>query len=738
MPTINAGSTFTTTIPAGTRFGMGRGTGTYRVGPIGSSASPTIEELIDPEGTWLGPFSGDCSLSVRATTAVTYNTVAPFDALTQTQVVASPEVAASLVSGAWKVAGTPGAVTAGELNALMAAMSAAGGGSVLFPPSATPYVFDEELLMASNVTIILSPGVVITRPDPFTLTCTTANGSPNVTVTGGDTSRLKVGFYAAQYITGTGIPLATRVSAVVGAQSFQLDKPATATGPVTLTFHWAHNVIRRDGVTNARIMAPWGRATIDGNGASSPITFDSADALRNCIRTANCTDIETSGLMLQNAHYHGEIGTTNAGKIRLSNILTQNNGFRAVHYHGDSPTSAITDFFADEIESYQDGWKAWTIQGDQLNTGIFLTFDNTTRQQIGRLRVRRCAGGGVMLTGNISSGVRSNKIRYDSIACEDVAVPLVTQNGLKGVQLNIQASGSLITCPATILGTGTSQLPLWQSNGSAYVVGALMASMVLPAGTDMGRLYIGQAVYLQDIAGGLDVKLAIWSVDAATRTIQVFNYNSPTTRPWQVGSDGASVLATIWTSRGPGWYLSGNVGNNMELQDIHVGSAQFDGIGDKSITCLNQGAVRYIHGLKIDSLSVRDCYSGSYLYCVRDFYIGSSSESGTGNRRTGNDNVSAGFYVNNSEDGFIGKLRGVSLTVGGMTRNAGCSLYLDAATNNIKVMDITAENSNGSALVVQAIGTNLMLGDPRNASGATFTPFTTGGTNVSVFRYGLA
>jgi hypothetical protein len=99
MPTINAGSTFTTTIPAGTRFGMGRGTGTYRVGPIGASASPTIEELIDPEGTWLGPFSGDCSLTVRATTAVTYNTIAPFDALTQTQVVASPETAAALVSG---------------------------------------------------------------------------------------------------------------------------------------------------------------------------------------------------------------------------------------------------------------------------------------------------------------------------------------------------------------------------------------------------------------------------------------------------------------------------------------------------------------------------------------------------------------------------------------------------------------------------------------------------------------
>ena len=125
MPTINAGSTFTTTIPAGTRFGMGRGTGTYRVGPVGSSASPTIEELIDPEGTWLGPFSGDCSLTVRATTAVTYNTVAPFDALTQTQVVASPEVAASLVSGAGIRRLTPSsrAIRGGQAGSQMSAIA---------------------------------------------------------------------------------------------------------------------------------------------------------------------------------------------------------------------------------------------------------------------------------------------------------------------------------------------------------------------------------------------------------------------------------------------------------------------------------------------------------------------------------------------------------------------------------------------------------------------------------------
>lgn len=96
MPTIAAGQTLTTTLVAGTRFGMGRGNGTYRVGPLGTSAAPTIEELIDPEGTWIGPFGADCALTVRATTAVTYNIATPFDPLTMSDVAGLN----SLVSGA--------------------------------------------------------------------------------------------------------------------------------------------------------------------------------------------------------------------------------------------------------------------------------------------------------------------------------------------------------------------------------------------------------------------------------------------------------------------------------------------------------------------------------------------------------------------------------------------------------------------------------------------------------------
>ena len=120
----------------------------------------------------------------------------------------------ALVSRAWKVLGEPGSATAADITDYLAALSVAGGGSVLFPPSTAPWVLDDEILMASNTTILLSPGVTITRPDPFTLTCTTVSGSPNVTVVGGDTSRIKTTYYKAHYVVGTGVPVAARISSI--------------------------------------------------------------------------------------------------------------------------------------------------------------------------------------------------------------------------------------------------------------------------------------------------------------------------------------------------------------------------------------------------------------------------------------------------------------------------------------------------------------------------------------------
>lgn len=713
----------------------------------GSSAYVVEPETLVPaltiasQSQKVGPYEATKNITLTCTAGAISYEIAE-DAFTA---VAATDTGALLgvdgLPNSWAIAKRPGyGQTAAELNAIMNQLSAYGGGSLLFPPSTAPWVFDEELLVPSNVTVILCPGVRITRPDPFTLTGTTTNASTAVTLTTGTTSDLKIGYYKAQYVVGTGIPVATRVNTVSSRAVFNLSTNATASGTVSLTFHYAHNIFRRSGATNVRIMAPWGRATLDGNGIASPLTFDSADALRNCIRTENCTDVETSGLMLTNAHYHGEIGTTNAGVIRVNNVRTLRNGFRGIHFHGDSPSTTIADVQMDDIEICQDGYKAWTIQSDQLSSGLFVVFDNMSRVQVGKVRVKDVPGYGVHISGNISGGVRSGMVSYESIVCENVGLPLGTINGARGVRIgSVQARGKLITVTGCTLGSGTQPLPLWL-NGSGYVASALMQVITLPGGTDMTQFAIGHAVYLQDVTSGLNVKLAVWSVDSANRQLYVFNYSSPTTRPWVIGNDAATgVTATIWTSRGPGWFLNGSDTNNLDLQDITVSVAQFDTIGDQAIAALNNGtSYRYINGLKIGELSMRDCYRGCYLYNFTDLHIGSVTSNNSGNRRTGNDTANNDLLLLNGAGATIGRVHLVASGSGSMTRNGATLFTLNTANiSNVKVFDTVVQNQNSTGLGIDWTNSvNVMLGDPRTTAGAALTP-TGAATNGSAFKYGL-
>ena len=139
----------------------------------------------------------------------------------------------------------------------------------------------------------------------------------------------------------------------------------------------------------------------------------------------------------------------------------------------------------------------------------------------------------------------------------------------------------------------------------------------------------------------------------------------------------------------------------------------------------------------IYTLSTVDCYAGPHLYNIVDMSIGSVSVIRTGNRRTGNDNTNSGFYLNHCKDVEIAKIRSIGETIGAMTRNGSSEVFLDVGNNNVKALNATVGSSNNGATALTAIGTNILLGDPRLANGTNFTPYTTGGTNVSTFRYGL-
>lgn len=643
------------------------------------------------------------------------------------------------VSGAWILVGPPGTVTAADLTARMAAMSANGGGSLLFPPSATPWVFDDELLMASNTSIILSPGVRITRPDPFTLTCTTTAGSQNVTVTAGDTSRLKTGYYKAQLVVGAGVPINARVASVTDATRFQLDANATASATVTLTFHWAHNVIRREGVSNARVLAPWGRATLDGNGLAGPITGSQEDAIRNCIRTALCTDVETSGVLLTSAFYHGEIGVNNSGKINLEDIRSFRNGYRAVHYHGDSPSMVVEDLTADKIESVEDGQIAFQVSGNDWNTGIFICFDACKRYQVGRLRARRLPGLGVHLNGNIPGGIRSSQISYDSVVTEDCFIGVGLFNGLRQSRIgSIQAKGSITQIANVTLGAGPVQLPRYHNNNGSLLAGAIMMPMVLPGGTDMTQFYRGMAVLLQDVAAIRGVIRRIWSVDAATRTLMVFADDDGATRPWDIALDNTTATVTFGTMRN-GLLLSTSSNSTQQMQDVCIGELQVEGSMSRAAVSNTYGAGVYaVDGLRFGAIQIRDCIDGCSLNSTQGLVIGSYQSRNVADRRTGNDASSVDLYIGRCDSVHVGKFDARSTGTGSTTRTNAALLQFPNGSSNVKILDVVAQNGNGSNFAVDwSSCTNIVIGDFRNAAGTSLTPVGTVAANGSVFRYGL-
>lgn len=77
--TVSAGSSVNVTLPANNRIIIG-GSGVYRVGPLGTSQRPTVDQLIDTTTT-VGPFEDSCVVRIAANLGATYEVIAPTDAL---------------------------------------------------------------------------------------------------------------------------------------------------------------------------------------------------------------------------------------------------------------------------------------------------------------------------------------------------------------------------------------------------------------------------------------------------------------------------------------------------------------------------------------------------------------------------------------------------------------------------------------------------------------------------------
>jgi hypothetical protein len=95
---VSSGASASFTLPAGNRA-LIAGQGTYRIGPRGTSARPTVDELID-NNTSIGPYEADCTVQIWSTGATTYELISPSDVLDQTGRPIEGAALRSLVSGA--------------------------------------------------------------------------------------------------------------------------------------------------------------------------------------------------------------------------------------------------------------------------------------------------------------------------------------------------------------------------------------------------------------------------------------------------------------------------------------------------------------------------------------------------------------------------------------------------------------------------------------------------------------
>lgn len=644
----------------------------------------------------------------------------------------------------WKASGW-----ASSVNALMAAAHAAGGGAVWVPAPASAgqvYVAEREILNEyDNVWLILGPGVWIQRAPSWTATGTLAVGATAVTLTSGSTAAMTVGFYGSLFVDGAGVPNGTTVGSVTNSTVFSLTKPATAAGTVTLTFHPGHNVYRMEDATHGGILAPFGTATIDGNAVDKPPVLEAADvdSIGNCVRVFNASHFIFDGLRLINAEWHGMIGAGMVQGGRVTNIWAKNNGFRGVHFHGEiTPVETLYDMVYDNITVEANGRICWQVAGQELNTGFFGVFNDMHRVRVGSLRAINETGIGLHLTGRSNGVPVCDQINVGSLQATDCAVGIGIFQGPTGLHVgSVQSKGRCIPIAGCTLGTGTQALPKYNPLGG-YVSGALMQSILIPAGTDITQIKRGHGCYVHDISGGanLNVRLTVWSVDEANRLIWVYREGAITTRPWAVGADGTTQPIVIWTCRQTGLYLSTNAANSLTTDDISIASIDIEGAGHRAMSTDLTAGARTLRRARFASINVRDCHDGTTLNCFEDLWIGAYTATGCGNRRTGNDTATSGLTIGDGAGLVINKFTSISKGSGSWTRTNAGELLINATASRVKIFDITAENGNASNFSVQYYtnGTApVMFGDPRNASGGWITPTAGGtGTNVVVQRYG--
>ena len=721
IPTVLAGNSYS--------FYLGEGgqiTVTGYPGTIGVIEQISAVDVV--EVTWvvgaiklapIGPFSGSHKYRITCTAG-------SIDATVGDAVLSITPAATTRVK--W------GPLFAANMNAAIAQVNSNGGGYVVVDPAPAGQVHVVErqinMIGVSNVAVVLPAGAVLQRPAQFTLTCTITSGSNIVTVTDGETSNILVDVpYDSQgansmYIGGTGIPMATRVQTVGDRTTFTMTNTATVSGSVTLTFHYAHCIFRRQDSSNTAIVCPDGWAKLDGNYGVGLVTGDSADYFRNAITTIRCTDVYTSGLHYYNNYYHGEIGLGINKRIFFGRMKATFNGFRGIHYHG-ALLGSVEVFDMASVYLEGNGTMARYFDGGaRTNTGLYVMFEDVKSVHIGSVIAKDeigfaidCNGRG----GGDSLTIPLNRnINIDSIVTQDCGIGMGHGGSRTTTVGNLKMLGSRMSAygaQAPTLGTPTANLPLLSSSNGLPLSNIYQGSLVFPAGLDLTLVRPGHFVNIPLATGGT-VKLAIWSVDVPSRTVVVFNENTPTALPWAVGDNGTVKDVQIMTA-GEGVFLSGAVPDNV-TESLVFGSVVADSLFRAFYSSPVSAGTYDITQLKIGSFTGIRCMKGFTMQNVTDFWIGSLSMTETGDQYNGvshADTANFGVYLDNNNIGRIDHLHSVSVGSGNFNRNGAVEVKFTSGNSNITVGKATIGTTNNNS-PVDFQGTNIVIGDPRTPAGA--------------------
>jgi hypothetical protein len=487
------------------------------------------------------------------------------------------------------------------------------------------YVVDVAPTILSNLFVEFENGVVIKVRDKITQVSTWTSGNAVVSVT--DATGILAGMHvsdpAANLSTGDafgGIPYATTVASVSGNNVTLSVAPTTSGSGATLVFHPKTNALKGAGVSNFSLTCPGGWASLDGNYTHSyPYNALSDDANRNALRLISPSDFVIDGIEGINAFYHGNITVGKVSGARLIRWRSRNNGYRAIHFHAEAVTGNATpecrDNYVGRVETDGNGHRAfYTRSADEVNTGIFMLFENCLNTQIDSVLCKNEYGYSMVFAGGPAPFLYPLNAKYaqvGSMISENCGMGISFSSGTQGIQIgNYLGWGLKLALANSVFYSAASATEYYVD--AVGTVGSVKTRVVdVAAGSIVANnLRAGMRVFASGGTTGMTTAgVLIWRVSVGTGAsgkdqLFLFNDLSPASDPYTTAG-----TATMYVRGSRGNAVEFYAATGQTVRDIKFGSITLYYAGKYGInTQLSNSEYRY-SDISFGDVSITGCSS---------------------------------------------------------------------------------------------------------------------------------